>query len=75
MLAVLGFVAVLALVTGLIHLYLWKRLVRDTTAPGRWRRIGGVAALVLALLVPVTLRRDAGRAATGSPGRATCGSR
>ncbi|MEU8253404.1 metallophosphoesterase [Micromonospora inaquosa] len=55
MMAVLGFVAVLALVTGLIHLYLWKRLVRDTTAPGRWRRIGGVAALVLALLVPVTL--------------------
>ncbi|MBM0232101.1 metallophosphoesterase, partial [Micromonospora sp. STR1_7] len=55
MLAVLGFVAVLALVTGLIHLYLWKRLVRDTTTPGRWRRVGGIAALVLALLVPVTL--------------------
>ncbi|WP_406073719.1 metallophosphoesterase [Micromonospora sp. NBC_01638] len=55
MLAVLGFVAVLALVTGLIHLYLWKRLVRDTTTPGRWRRAGGIAALVLALLVPVTL--------------------
>ncbi|MEV4117356.1 metallophosphoesterase [Micromonospora sp. NPDC049645] len=53
--AVLGFVAVLALATGLIHLYLWKRLVRDTTAPGRWRRVGGIAALVLALLVPVTL--------------------
>ncbi|MET7376032.1 metallophosphoesterase [Micromonospora arida] len=55
MMAVLGFVAVLALVTGLIHLYLWKRLVRDTTTPGRWRRIGGIAALVLALLVPVTM--------------------
>ncbi|MFE9193115.1 metallophosphoesterase [Micromonospora sp. NPDC007208] len=55
MMAVLGFVTVLALVTGLIHLYLWKRLVRDTTTPGRWRRIGGIAALVLALLVPVTL--------------------
>lgn len=53
--AVVGFVAVLALVTGLIHLYLWKRLVRDTTTPGRWRRVGGIAALVLALLVPVTL--------------------
>ncbi|MBG6068828.1 putative MPP superfamily phosphohydrolase [Micromonospora ureilytica] len=51
----MGFVAVLALVTGLIHLYLWKRLVRDTTTPGRWRRVGGIAALVLALLVPVTL--------------------
>ncbi|MGW0213365.1 metallophosphoesterase [Micromonospora chokoriensis] len=55
MLAVLGFVAVLALITGLIHLYLWKRLVRDTTTPGRWRRIGGITALVLALLVPTTM--------------------
>ncbi|MEU8332394.1 metallophosphoesterase [Micromonospora sp. NPDC048839] len=55
MLAVLGFVGVLALTTGLIHLYLWKRLVRDTTKPGRWRRVGGIAALVLALLVPATL--------------------
>ncbi|MFG1838270.1 metallophosphoesterase [Micromonospora sp. NPDC049175] len=55
MLAVLGFVGVLALTTGLIHLYLWKRLVRDTTTPGRWRRAGGIAALVLALLVPATL--------------------
>jgi hypothetical protein len=53
--AVLGFVGVLALVTGLIHLYLWKRLVRDTTRPGRWRRAGGLAAVVLAVLVPATL--------------------
>ncbi|MDO3705593.1 metallophosphoesterase [Micromonospora sp. C28SCA-DRY-2] len=55
MLAVLGFVGTLALVTGLIHLYLWKRLVRDTTLPGRWRRAGGITALVLALLVPATM--------------------
>ncbi|WP_405428829.1 metallophosphoesterase [Micromonospora sp. NBC_00617] len=55
MLAVLGFLGVLALVTGLIHLYLWKRLIRDTTTPGRWRRVGGIAALVLAVLVPATL--------------------
>ncbi|MFG1880815.1 metallophosphoesterase [Micromonospora sp. NPDC049102] len=55
MLAVLGFMGVLALVTGLIHLYLWKRLIRDTTTPGRWRRVGGIAALVLAVLVPATL--------------------
>ncbi|MER7459053.1 metallophosphoesterase [Micromonospora sp. NPDC126480] len=55
MLAVLGFVATLALITGLIHLYLWKRLVRDTTTPGRWRRIGTLTALALALLVPATL--------------------
>ncbi|MFY1597231.1 metallophosphoesterase [Micromonospora sp. WMMD737] len=55
MLAALAFVATIALVTGLIHLYLWKRLVRDTTAPGRWRRVGGITALVLALLVPATM--------------------
>ncbi|MFD6753949.1 metallophosphoesterase [Micromonospora gifhornensis] len=55
MLAVLGFVATLALITGLIHLYLWKRLVKDTTRPGRWRRIGTVTAVVLALLVPATM--------------------
>ncbi|TCB92745.1 metallophosphoesterase [Micromonospora zingiberis] len=55
MFAVLGFVATLALVTGLIHLYLWKRLVKDTTKAGPWRRIGTVTALVLALLVPATM--------------------
>ncbi|MFI7574407.1 metallophosphoesterase [Micromonospora sp. NPDC049497] len=55
MLAVVGFVATLGLITGLIHLYLWKRLVRDTTVPGRWRRVGGITALVLALLVPATM--------------------
>ncbi|GGM00595.1 metallophosphoesterase [Micromonospora yangpuensis] len=55
MLAVLGFVGTLALVTGLIHFYLWRRLVRDTTRPGRARRVGGVLFLVLALLVPATL--------------------
>ncbi|WBB78363.1 metallophosphoesterase [Micromonospora sp. WMMD882] len=55
MLAVLGFVGTLALITGLIHFYLWKRLVRDTTRPGRWRRIGAVGAGVLAVLVPSTM--------------------
>ncbi|PZF96985.1 metallophosphoesterase [Micromonospora deserti] len=55
MLALLGFVATLGVITGLVHLYLWKRLVRDTTRPGRWRRIGGVTTLVLALLVPATM--------------------
>ncbi|MFV2102235.1 metallophosphoesterase [Micromonospora sp. LOL_024] len=55
MFAVLGFVVTLALVTGLIHLYLWKRLVRDTTTMGRRRRAGTVTAVVLALLVPATM--------------------
>ncbi|MEU1836521.1 metallophosphoesterase [Micromonospora chersina] len=55
MLALATFVGFAVLVTALIHLYLWKRLVRDTTRPGRWRKAGGVAALLLALLVPATM--------------------
>jgi predicted MPP superfamily phosphohydrolase len=55
LLAIFGFAGVLGIITGLIHFYLWKRLVRDTLPPGRWRRIGGIAAIVLALLVPATL--------------------
>ncbi|WP_091552574.1 metallophosphoesterase [Micromonospora pattaloongensis] len=45
----------MAVVTGLIHLYLWKRLIRDTTRPGRGRRVGGLVMLALAVLVPATL--------------------
>jgi predicted MPP superfamily phosphohydrolase len=53
--AVLALVGVVVLVTGLIHLYLWKRLVHDTTNEGPWRRAGGAVAAVLALLIPATL--------------------
>ncbi|MEV4705327.1 metallophosphoesterase [Actinoplanes sp. NPDC049316] len=42
-------------VIGLIHLYLWKRLVRDPFGKGRASRIGAVAAVVFALLIPATL--------------------
>ncbi|WP_433283976.1 metallophosphoesterase [Micromonospora sp. CA-244673] len=55
MLAMATFVGFAVLVTALIHLYLWKRLVRDTTRPGRLRKTGGVIALLLALLVPATM--------------------
>jgi predicted MPP superfamily phosphohydrolase len=52
----LGFLGTIALVTTLLHLYLWKRLVRDTTAArSRGRRIGGLVILALALAVPGTL--------------------
>jgi len=50
----LSFLGILILVTVGIHLYLWKRLVRDTMRRGRARRIGGFAVLAFALLVPVT---------------------
>ncbi|MGW5672549.1 metallophosphoesterase, partial [Micromonospora sp. NPDC003776] len=55
MLAMGTFVGFVLLVTALIHLYLWKRLVRDTTALGRGRRTGGIAVLLLAVLIPATI--------------------
>ncbi len=49
-LVVLGALLVLALLT-LVHWYLWRRLVRDVSAPGgRWRRTGTVLAVALPLL-------------------------
>ncbi|GLH95184.1 metallophosphoesterase [Phytohabitans aurantiacus] len=52
---IVGFLVFAVVVLGLIHLYLWKRLVRDTTRPGPWRRAGGIAAIVLPVLVAATL--------------------
>jgi uncharacterized protein len=52
---VLAFVAVVFLVIALVHLYLWKRLVRDPLRPGWPRRAGGLVAVLLAVLVPATL--------------------
>jgi uncharacterized protein len=52
---VLAFVAVIFLVIALVHLYLWKRLIRDPLRPGRARRAGGLAVVLLAVLVPATL--------------------
>jgi predicted MPP superfamily phosphohydrolase len=51
----LVFFAVVLLAIGLIHFYLWKRLVRDPLRPGLGRRTGTVLAVVLCALVPVTL--------------------
>ncbi|MFE2725370.1 metallophosphoesterase [Kitasatospora sp. NPDC059327] len=49
-LLVLGLLAVLA-VLALAHWYLWRRLVRDVSAPGGWwRRTGAALAVVLPLL-------------------------
>jgi len=45
----------LSVLVALMHYYLWKRLVKDTTARGRLRRAGTVAVVVLALLVFATL--------------------
>lgn len=45
------FVLLLGVVCGLAHYYLWRRLVRDTTGPGRGRRLGTVAIIVAYLLL------------------------
>jgi predicted MPP superfamily phosphohydrolase len=50
-----GFVVLILVVTGAVHFYLWKRLVRDALRPGWGRRVGAVLAVVLALLVPLTV--------------------
>jgi predicted MPP superfamily phosphohydrolase len=58
--ALLGFGTVVLLATALLHGYLWWRLVRATTAPGRTRRRLSLLAVLLGLL-PVTavlLRRS-----------------
>jgi predicted MPP superfamily phosphohydrolase len=49
------FGVLLGVLFSLLHLYLWKRLVRDTTGPGRTRRVLTVVMVVLALLVVATL--------------------
>ncbi|GAB2580627.1 membrane protein [Paractinoplanes abujensis] len=49
------FVGLIMVVIGLIHFYLWKRLVKDPLPPGRARRIGAVIAVALAVLAPATL--------------------
>jgi predicted MPP superfamily phosphohydrolase len=51
----IAFVGLILVVVGLVHLYLWKRLVRDPLRPGRGRRVGAVVAVGLAVLLPVTL--------------------
>jgi len=51
----LFFVALVLAFVVLIHVYLWKRLVRDPLPRGRVRAVGQGVAVVLGLLVPVTL--------------------
>ncbi len=49
------FGVLLSVLFGLMHLYLWKRLIKDTTARGRTRRVLTVVLVLLALLVAATL--------------------
>jgi len=49
------FIVVLCSVLVLMHLYVWKRLVKDTTRPGRTRLILSAVVLAMAGVLAVTL--------------------
>lgn len=49
------FLSVLLIVLGLVHVYVWQRLVRDTMRPGWRRRVAGFGILAAAVLVLATL--------------------
>lgn len=49
------FLLVLGSVLGLMTFFIWLRTIRDTTAPGRWRRVLTLALLSLTALLVVTL--------------------
>jgi predicted MPP superfamily phosphohydrolase len=51
----IAFVGFFLVVVGLIPFYLWKRLIRDPRWPGRVRKVGGWATVLLAVLIPATL--------------------
>ena len=55
LIALIGFAAVVLLAMLLLHGYLWWRLVRCTTRPGRARRLLTLGTVVLALLPAVTV--------------------
>jgi predicted MPP superfamily phosphohydrolase len=49
------FIVVLSAVLALMNVYVWKRLVKDTTRPGRIRRMLTAVLIGLAVLLVVTL--------------------
>ena len=49
------FIVILSAVLGLMHVYLWKRLVKDTTRPGRTRWALSAVLVALATLLVATL--------------------
>jgi uncharacterized protein len=61
------FIVILSAVLGLMHLYLWKRLVKDTTKPGRTRWIlsAVLVALITLLFATLLLPRVTGLAESG----------
>ena len=60
LIGLLGFATVVLVAVSLLHGYLWWRLVRSTTRPGRTRRLLTLGVVVLAVLPmgAVLLRRE-----------------
>ncbi|WP_326646117.1 metallophosphoesterase [Streptosporangium sp. NBC_01755] len=52
---IVGFVSLVICVITVVHYYLWRRLIRSTTRPGRIRRVLTWILVGLAVLAPVTL--------------------
>ncbi|ANI38532.1 metallophosphoesterase [Mycolicibacterium vaccae] len=61
------FILVLGSILALMHLYVWKRMVKDTTGPGRlrWLLTGLVVALLLLLMAALVVPRVFGVAESG----------
>ncbi|WP_199256438.1 metallophosphoesterase [Mycolicibacterium mengxianglii] len=49
------FVVVLGAILALMHLYVWRRLIKDTTGPGRTRRVLTLVLVTLLILLVATL--------------------
>ncbi|WP_207782126.1 metallophosphoesterase [Phytoactinopolyspora limicola] len=50
----MAFFSIIVVLSAALHYYLWARLIRDTTAPGRWRRVGTIAIAGLGIFATVT---------------------
>src|SRR3989338_2160358 len=51
----LVFAAVMSALTGLVHWFVWNRLVRDAAWPSPWGRFLGFLLLALGLLIPAAI--------------------
>ena len=49
---ILGFGTLVLVVLAALHVYAWRRLVRDVGLPRTWRRVATVVVALLALIVP-----------------------
>lgn len=61
------FIVIVSALLGLMHLYLWKRLIKDATAPGRarWLLTTALIALMLLLVAALVLPRVIGPTESG----------